>query len=127
LRIRGLEGAPVTDELRAVLATLVADPSRLDAVAPADVPALLGAVAELEARLWVRLQTPTVAPSLPSRGGNGNGADRLLTVDETAKRLGVSRRWVYRRADELPFARRIAGGLLRFSERGLERYQDSRQ
>jgi excisionase family DNA binding protein len=62
---------------------------------------------------------------------NGNGAaptpepeqsDRLLTVSEAAKRLGVSRRYVYGHADEYPFARRLGPKTLRFSERGLEKW-----
>src|SRR5437879_10181756 len=62
---------------------------------------------------------------------NGNGAaltpepeqsDRLLTVREAAKRLGVSKRYVYGHADEYPFTRRLGPKTLRFSERGLERW-----
>ena len=62
---------------------------------------------------------------------NGNGAaptpepeqsDRLLTVSEAAKRLGVSTRYVYGHADGYPFARRLGPKTLRFSERGLEKW-----
>ncbi|MGH2406356.1 MAG: helix-turn-helix transcriptional regulator [bacterium] len=63
---------------------------------------------------------------------NGKGAapparepeqpDRLLTVLEAAKRLGVSKRYVYGHADEYPFSRRLGPKTLRFSERGLERW-----
>jgi len=48
--------------------------------------------------------------------------DTLLTADETAKRMGVSRRWVYRKAPQLPFARRTSRKHLRFSEAGLRRW-----
>ena len=64
-----------------------------------------------------------VLPSAPSRNG---GPDRLLTAAQTAQRLGVAKRWIYRKADELPFTRRLTEGTLRFSERGLERWKESR-
>lgn len=53
--------------------------------------------------------------------------DRLLKVQEAADRLGVDRRWMYRKADSLPFTRRLTTGTLRFSERGLERWKESRK
>lgn len=42
----------------------------------------------------------------------------LLTVAELAARLGVSTKWVYRHAKELPYARRV-GGTWRFDGEGL--------
>lgn len=53
--------------------------------------------------------------------------DRLLTAEEAGKRLGVGRRWIYRHASTLPFTRRLTGGTLRFSERGLERWIETRK
>ena len=62
---------------------------------------------------------------------NGNGAaptlepeqaDHLLTVSETATRLGVSRRYVYAHVKQYPFVRRLGPKTLRFSERGLEKW-----
>ena len=108
-----------------VLATLAADPSRIAAVQPGDVPGLVGACAALHAALLLRLQAhEPIAP--PQR--NGSGPDRLLSADEAAGRLGVSRRWMYRHAPKLPFSRRLTpGGTLRFSEKGMVRWQDSRQ
>lgn len=112
----------------ATLATLVADPERVEAVAPGDVPALLGQLEAVRARLWQRLQAAgaPAAAAAPAPGGNGK-PDRLLTADEAASRLGVSRRWMYRHADTLPFTRRLDRGTLRFSERGLERWQATRK
>lgn len=52
--------------------------------------------------------------------------DRLLSVKEAADRLGVDRRWLYRRADTLPFAKKIGPGTLRFSEKGLNRWMERR-
>ncbi len=47
---------------------------------------------------------------------------RLLTPTEAAKRLSVSRRWLYRNKHKLPFARRLSRKVLRFDEAGLERW-----
>lgn len=48
--------------------------------------------------------------------------DRLLTVAETAARLGVSKKYLYGHQREYPFRRRIGDKVLRFSEAGLERW-----
>jgi excisionase family DNA binding protein len=109
------------------LATLAADPSRIETIDATALPALIGEAEALRARLWARLTT----------AAQGNGGrihaepatrepERLLTVDEAAQLLGVSRRWVYRHAASLPFARKLAGGTLRFSLRGLERWTRDR-
>jgi len=66
---------------------------------------------------------------LQALSGNGHvGApmvqqpDRLLKVREAATRLGVSARYLYGHADELPFTKRLSPKALRFSEQGLERW-----
>jgi excisionase family DNA binding protein len=113
--------------LNAELATRAADPARIDAVPAAQLPDLLGAAEALRARLLARLMTLATAPAAPAANGNGK-PDRLLSIDEAAERLGVSRRWVYRHADTLDFTRRLtATGPLRFSERGLERWKESKR
>ena len=48
-------------------------------------------------------------------------SDPLLTVDETAKRLGVSEDWIYRRTKSLPFVVRV-GRHVRFSAKGIDRF-----
>jgi excisionase family DNA binding protein len=73
-----------------------------------------------------RLPTPTDSPPDHAPPG-GKAPDTLLTVGEVAERLGVSNRWVYRNADRLPFTRRLTSGTLRFSERGLERWKETRR
>jgi predicted DNA-binding transcriptional regulator AlpA len=111
--------------MRAELATLLADPERLDDVPLELVPRLIGEAAALQARLWARLQTPPAPP--PAVAGTGiAGPDRLLNAGEAAALLGVARRWVYRHAPNLPFTRRLSSGTLRFSLRGIERWQASR-
>src|SRR2546428_371106 len=48
--------------------------------------------------------------------------DRLLRAEEGAAKLGVTKRWVQRRARRLPFARRISDHGIRYSECGLKRW-----
>lgn len=47
---------------------------------------------------------------------------RLLTVTEVARRLGIKPKHVYRRASTWPFTRRLGTKLLRFDEQGLEKW-----
>ncbi len=51
--------------------------------------------------------------------------ETLLTVDEAAERLGVSKDWLFRRSRTLPFVVRL-GRHLRFSSRGIDRYLRNR-
>lgn len=115
--------------MSAELATLAADPERVRDVDPDAIPALLGEAETLRAKLWARLQATTTAPPAPSRNGNGQDPDHLLTAQEAADRLGVSKRWVYRKnkSGDLPFARKLSNGTLRFSSRGLERWKEGRK
>jgi excisionase family DNA binding protein len=64
----------------------------------------------------------TVANASGSAVTNGPQTDRLLSASEVARRLGVSRRYVYDHADRFPFTRRLGSGTVRFSECGLERW-----
>ncbi len=57
----------------------------------------------------------TGAPATPD-------ADRLLDVQAAAAVLGVTPRWLYRRATSLPFTKRLSRGVLRFSEAGIRVY-----
>lgn len=110
--------------MSAELATLAADPERVNAVETAAVPALLGELESLRARLWSKLQSP--APSAQASPPQKNGSDRLLSAKEAAVRVGVDARWMYRKASTLPFTRRLSAGTLRFSEKGLERWMKTR-
>jgi predicted DNA-binding transcriptional regulator AlpA len=56
-----------------------------------------------------------------------NGAaDRMLDVDEVAARLGFSKSYVYHRAKDWPFTRKLGPKALRFSEAGMERWLSSK-
>jgi len=47
---------------------------------------------------------------------------QLLTTDEVAARLNVSRRWVYHHSKRWPFTRRLSRKVLRFSKAGFEKW-----
>jgi predicted DNA-binding transcriptional regulator AlpA len=79
----------------------------------AELPHLLGQLREAEATAMARLCTAPPATT--------SAAERLLTVEEAAARLGASTDWLYRHWRQLPFARKLPYGL-RFSESGLNAY-----
>jgi predicted DNA-binding transcriptional regulator AlpA len=109
--------------MSAELATVAADPSRVGGLKPGEVRGLIAELEGLKVLLWERLYAsaiPAAAPALATR------PDRLLTVEEAARRPGVSRRWMYRKASTLPFTKRLSQGCLRFSELGLEKWKESR-
>jgi predicted DNA-binding transcriptional regulator AlpA len=110
---------------RDILRAVIDAPARVAEIPAADVPAILGTLAELQATLTLRLMTGANA------GGESEKAsaepDRLLTAEEAAPILGVAPRWLYRHAKGLPFARRLSRKALRFSEAGLRRYAQSRR
>lgn len=109
------------------LATLASDPERIGDVPASDLPRLIGEAEALRAALWCRMQTATVPTPVQSSGNGAGDPDRLLTAEEAAERLGVDKRWIYRRKDSLPFTRKLSQGTLRFSLRGLERWKESRR
>lgn len=95
------------------LAELVSQLDKVSEVPSEMIPAMLGDLEQLKAALWARLTVPST-----------NGAasdDRLLDVNEAAKKLGSSTDWLYRHAKKLPFTVRM-GRPVRFSEAGIERY-----
>jgi hypothetical protein len=81
-----------------------------------------GLVVQLAARLAALgaglAQTPLSVPATTT-------SDRNLDIEETARRMGVSERYLYRRAKELAFVVREGRKLL-FSERGLSKYMAQR-
>jgi predicted DNA-binding transcriptional regulator AlpA len=109
----------------APLDQIMADPRAAIDLSHEAALALLAQVAMIQAALVARLLSDqaetagrhTPAPEMP---------DRLLTPNETAERLGVTSRWLYRHARHLPFTRRLSRKVLRFSEAGLRRWQASR-
>ena len=110
-------------ELRPVpsLDAIAADPSQATSVPPAarrhlyyNALAVLNALAPL-------LTAPVTTPA------GTQEADRLLTVNEAAAKLGMTKDWLYRHAKSLPFTVRPSRGRVRFSLRGIEKYIRQRQ
>lgn len=60
--------------------------------------------------------------ALMAENGQSQKEDRLLTAEEAAPLLNVTRRWLYRHSRRLPFARRLSRKALRFSEVGIHRW-----
>lgn len=78
---------------------------------PEELPALIGALAEVSAVATARLAAPAVA----------DAPDTLLEVPEAAARLGISPDYLYRHSKKFPFTRRMGRKLL-FSSVGVETY-----
>jgi excisionase family DNA binding protein len=76
-----------------------------------ELPRLLGDLAEISATANARL---TILPVEAVH-------DELVDIEETARRLGVSKDYLYRHQGKFPFARRIGRKLL-FSSLGLEKF-----
>jgi predicted DNA-binding transcriptional regulator AlpA len=95
--------------------------SSLSEVEPAEVPGLIVRLAAAQAALAARMA---------QHNGHAvaalSGPDELLKVGEAARRLGVSTDWLYHRAHELPFAKKLGPRQLRFSSKGIERYLKTR-
>jgi len=60
-------------------------------------------------------------------GGQATDTEVLLSPEKAAEMLGVSVRWIYRHASQLPFMRRLNRKNLRFSEAGLRRWVTARK
>ena len=52
--------------------------------------------------------------------------DGLVNSDKAAEYLSVSKAWLYKNSDRLPFARKV-GGALRFDRRGMRRWLESQR
>ena len=51
--------------------------------------------------------------------------DEWLTVDEAAKALNVSKKWIYKEANNLPWLKRVNQRFWRASRKGLEKWMAS--
>lgn len=107
--------------MKAVGLDALAEGAPLHDLEPADLAALLTKLSAAQLRLAATLAELAVE----DRHRSNAATDRLLDVQQTAERLGVSPTWLYRHAARLPFGRRI-GGHLRFDSAGLERWIASR-
>jgi excisionase family DNA binding protein len=48
--------------------------------------------------------------------------DRLLTIDQVAQTLSVSKDWIYRNEKRFTFTRKLGPKMVRFSETGLQKW-----
>lgn len=108
--------------------------SNLASGKPVDIPSLErlmgdpGLMQTLPAHLveHILIQVISLLPLLIAKSHavptvNSQQEDRLLSIEEAAAILGKTKDWVYRHADNLPFAVR-EGRLLRFSKNGIQKY-----
>lgn len=92
------------------------------------IPALVAEVASEQAALSAIQGVPTARLLVtPPAHDSSADTDRLLTAEAVAHLLGVTKRWVQRRARRQPFARRISVRSVRYSEAGLRRWMTNRQ
>src|SRR5262249_25005565 len=96
-RGRAQAGPPAMTEAARRLTLLLEDPRWGASIALAEIPGLLILLAAVQAQLAAR----TFGADARTAG------DELLTVDEAAKRLGLSTTWLYRHASKLPFTVRV--------------------
>ena len=116
-------------QLSPLLASLMTNPSSASEVPVERITALVAelaseqsALSALQGVLTVRLlvsQADAVTRPEPS--------DTLMPTEAVATALGVTQRWVQRRARRLPFARRISEHAIRYSESGLRRWMSNRK
>jgi excisionase family DNA binding protein len=88
--------------------------------AAVDLP--LDALAALQAQC-AAAQGAIAAAMLGHPGTQASPApDSLITAEEAAERLSVSKDWLYRTAKDLPFTVRLGPDMVRFSRAGIDRY-----
>lgn len=109
-----------------VLAELAANPGRVEDLPEDNLPDLLAELERLRARIWSELARPRI-PSSHNPGEAAETGDRLLDAQDVAELLDVAPRYVYDHADDWPFTRRLSPRKLRFSERGLYRWLETRR
>ncbi len=116
-------------QLSPLLAALIANPSTASEVPVDRIPALVAELASEQSALSA-LQGALTARLLVSQADTATReepSDRLMTAEEVANALGVTRRWVQRRARRLPLARRISDHAIRYSAAGLRRWMSNRK
>ncbi len=98
--------------------------AELEPVNREEIPGLLAALEKARAELWARLTAPS--PSTPTPTSERKAEEPLLTVEQAAKHLGVSRWWIYDHKAEVP---RVMIGKrgYRFSRASLDRWRRGRE
>src|SRR5262245_30780413 len=99
------------------LSDLAERPELVSALPPDAAGALLVKIAPLQTALLARVLVGV---------GNPDRADRCISVQAAASRLGVSRGWIYKHKATLPFMRCV-GNTIRCSEAGITAWLDGRR
>lgn len=110
------------------LSALLENPERVSIVPTHIIPQLIAELAARQATLCAvqGLLTSRLLAGEAAAAPRNESGERLLTADEVAHALGVTKRWVQRRARRLPFARRLSDHAIRYSEAGLRRWMTNR-
>ncbi|MGH7774321.1 MAG: helix-turn-helix transcriptional regulator [Candidatus Binatia bacterium] len=87
---------------------------------PANPPTLL-------ADALAAILKPIVKEAVEQALNGHRDEDRLLDAEEAAKLLGMSRYWLYRHAQKLPFTRKLGPKNLRFSYQGIQKWLATRK
>jgi excisionase family DNA binding protein len=105
---------------------LLKQPDRVSEVPVGEVPGLLVRLGALVAALAARHVANVSNASKVLQVEPTDNRDRNLTADEAAKMLGMKKSWLYRHSGELPFTRRLSRRAVRFSEKGIRRWLETR-
>jgi predicted DNA-binding transcriptional regulator AlpA len=86
---------------------------------PEELPALLGDLRQVEAIAMMRLAAPTAGPASP---------DELVAVPEAARRLGISKSYLYHHASgKFKDLAKREGRKVLFSSKGIQQYISKRR
>ena len=105
---------------------LLKHPNRVSEVPAGEVPELLVRLGALLAALAARQAASASNGNKVLQVEPTNNRDRNLTADEAAKMLGMKKSWLYRHSGKLPFTRRLSRRAIRFSEKGIRRWLETR-
>ena len=106
---------------------LLKQPDRVSEVPAGEVPGLLVRLGALLAALAARHAASASNGNKVVQIEPTDNRDRNLKVDEAAEMLGVTRSWLYRHSGKLPFTRRLSRRAVRFSEKGIRRWLETRR
>jgi len=70
---------------------------------------------------------PIVKEAVQEAMNDHKEQDSLLDAEQAAEILAVSQDWLYRHANRLPFTRKLAPRVLRFSYQGIQKYLSTRK
>jgi hypothetical protein len=83
---------------------------------------LLGQIEVLRRRVLRRLDPEPATAAAPAAE-----PDQVVGIGEAARRLGMSKGWLYRNVATMPFATKPNGHNWRFSTRGIEKFLRDRR